>query len=113
MPNSVQSFTPDNLQSDTENVAQLSALARWLGQSLGRELIQVERGGRPEKIKELYDAVYLPRLAALGRQAKRYIVSDDWHILCQPLHADLADTQIHIVVEMLDLIVMALNLPNQ
>jgi hypothetical protein len=55
-------------------------------------------------LKEVYDAVYLPRLVALGYHASRHMESGDWQLLAQPLHPDLAATQIGIVIEMLCLI---------
>jgi hypothetical protein len=63
-------------------------------------------------MKEMYDAVYLPRLIAFSHQAGRYVEYPDWQLLCQPLHPDLAAAQLRIVVELLDLVFAALNPPN-
>jgi hypothetical protein len=93
---------------EPESPAQLSAMASFLCQSLERELLYLA-SGRPvsPQMKEMYDAVYLPRLIAFSHQAGRYVEYPDWQLLCQPLHPDLAASQLRIVVEILDLIVMA------
>jgi hypothetical protein len=100
------------MPSSDEQVARLFALATSLGQSLERERVHVEAGRPASLMKEIYDAVYLPRLIALSLQADRYVEYEDWHLLCQPLHPDLASTQLSVVVELLFFIVLALNPPH-
>ena len=63
-------------------------------------------------MKEVYDVVYLPRLIALSHQTSRYVKFEDWQLLCQPLHSDLADAQLGIVIKLLNSLVMALNSPH-
>jgi hypothetical protein len=96
-----------------EGALQVCTVAAALSQSLERELLRLEAGTATPRLKEVYDVVYLPRLDALIHQAKRHIEFEDWQLLCQPLHPDLADTQLQVVTELLDLIVMALNPPQQ
>jgi hypothetical protein len=69
--------------------------------------VRVEGGYVKPGVKEMYDAVYLPRLITLSHQANRYVQSEDWQLLCQPLHPDLADAQLGIVLELLCFLVMA------
>jgi hypothetical protein len=92
---------------DPENVAQLSTAALMLSQSLERELAHAVGGRVKPGVREVYDVVYLPRLIALSYQAKRYVEFEDWQLLCQPLHPDLADAQLGIVIELLHSLVMA------
>jgi len=91
---------------EPENAAQLSTAAIMLSQSLERELVHVVGGRVKPGVKEVYDAVYLPRLIALSYQANRHVASKDWQLLCQPLHWDLADAQLSIVIELLHALVM-------
>ena len=94
---------------EPENSAKVAALARWLGQSLSRELCRLEGiGPVSPKMKEFYDGVYLPRLIALAKQVDRRVAFEDMPLLYQPLHPDLAATQIRFVLELLELIVKAL-----
>ena len=88
---------------EPENVALLRTVATTLSQCLERELVllRFEGGRTTPQMKEVYDAVYLPRLIALSRQAARCVVFADLQLLCQPLHPDLADTQLRIIVELL------------
>jgi hypothetical protein len=46
---------------DDENVLQLCTVATPLAQSLERELVHTQDGKVRPGVKEVYDAVYLPR----------------------------------------------------
>ena len=94
---------------EPENVAQLSTAAVMLSQCLERELVHVTGGRVKPGVKEVYDVVYLPRLIALSHQASRYVKFDEGQLLCQPLHWDLADAQLGIVIALLNSLVTALN----
>src|SRR5579872_1761701 len=91
----------ETAMTDPENIDEMLSLANSLRQSLERELRQIERCRRPDGIQQIYDLVYLPRLIALSHHANRYVEFEGWQLLCQPLHTDLAETQIRIVIEML------------
>jgi len=93
---------------DREDVLQLCTAATSVSQSLERELLRFDGRLTRPRMKEFYDALYLPRLVALSHQAHHYVPSEDWQLLCQPLHPDLAGTQLRIVIETLYSLVMAL-----
>jgi hypothetical protein len=97
---------------EPEHLGQLFTVALTLSQSLERELRHLEGKRSASRMKEVYDAVYLPRLVAVSHGANRYVESQDWQLLRQPLHPDLADSQIRIVVEMLQRLVMGLSPPR-
>lgn len=95
--------------SEPENIANLCSLANWLVQGLARELLHLGTDNNVTRHqKEVYDELYLPRLIAFSEHAGRHKALDDLQILRQPLHPDLAATQVRIVIELLQLIVMAL-----
>jgi hypothetical protein len=94
--------------SDSENIANLHGLANWLSQSLTRELVRLGGANATPGMKELYDQVYLPRLVTFSEHAGRHRAFEDLQLLRQPLNPDLAATQLRIVIELLQLIVIAL-----
>jgi hypothetical protein len=74
---------------------------------LERELVRIQGGRVKPGVKDMYDAVYLPRLVALSSHAHRYLAPEDRQLLCQPLHEDVADAQLGIIIELLNALVMA------
>lgn len=95
------------LSPDRERALRLCTTANVLAQSLERELIRLDEGFIPHLFQEMYDAVYLPPLSSLSYEATTYMAHEEWRLLCEPLHLDLAETQIRIVLEVLDLLVLA------
>lgn len=93
---------------EPENVARLCTLANWLSQNLARELGYLGGGNATLRQKQFYDEEYLPRLCAFSEHAGRHRAFVDLQLLRQPLHRDLAATQLRIVLELLQLTVMAL-----
>ena len=96
------------MNPERDNVVHLRTLANWLAQSLARELVHLGFATATQRQKEFYDAVYLPRLVAFSEHAGRQFTFEDLALFRQPLHRDLAGTQLRIVLELLELIVMAL-----
>ncbi|HLK63266.1 MAG TPA: hypothetical protein VKU19_07490 [Bryobacteraceae bacterium] len=94
---------------EPESQAQMCTTASVLRQCLERELVHFEDGLPAERIKDIFDAIYLPRLIALSHQANRFVEYQDWQLLCQPLQKDLVATQLLVVTEVLDLIVSIIN----
>jgi hypothetical protein len=92
-----------------ENAARMCATARSLAQILQCEISRLEAGGfATGRVKDIYDQLYLPRLVALAAEADRYLEWPDLALLALPLSRDLAATQLRIVIETMDLLVMAL-----
>ena len=87
---------------EPENVADLCAMASALAQFLKREVVRLDGPAAAARTKLVYDAVYLPLLILLSHYAGRYVESKDWQLLWQPLQEDLADTQLRIVIEILN-----------
>jgi hypothetical protein len=87
---------------EPENVADVCAMALALAQFLNRELVRLDGPAAAARTKLVYDAMYLPLLILLSDYAARYVESEDWQLLCQALQEDLADTQLCIVIEILD-----------
>jgi hypothetical protein len=83
------------------HVEQVRSSASLLLRSLIRELAQLEKGGSVAATQDIYNHVHLGKLVGVARGVGPYLVPDDWEVMCQPLHPDLARTQIQIVIELL------------
>ena len=92
---------------EPENVADVCAMALALAQFLNRELVRLDGPAAAARTKVVYDALHLPLLILLSHHAARYVESEDWQLLCQPLQEDLAGTQLRIVIEILDCLQLA------
>jgi hypothetical protein len=98
--------------TDSENVMRLSTLAHSLAQSLEKELLRIEGGQTRPCVKEMYEAI----IPAQADRAQPTSPAAFCRLRLAPalpaLHQDLAATQLRIVVELLRLIVLALNFPR-
>src|SRR5947209_5276062 len=98
-------------QADPEWPAKSRILASALSVDLKRELVRLEGDQPPWPMKAVYDVVYLPQISALADSLEGRGIPDVM-LLRQRLWEELATTQIHIVLEFLHAVVVALSEKN-
>jgi hypothetical protein len=90
-----------------ENIALFRTSAIALAQDLERELVRLDKGRRFEiPIEHIYNSVYLPSGAAL---ADGLAGIQELQMLRQPMTAELAQTQLRVVLELLYRLVSSLS----
>src|SRR4051812_9020510 len=97
-------------QSDSEWHAKARILASALSVDLKRELFRIEqlRNQPPWPRKAVYDAVYLPRTSELADSVEHRGIADV-NLLREPLWEEFGATQIRIVFEFLEDVVVVLS----
>lgn len=88
--------------------AQIRSTARTLCQCIDRDLAKLDAGMiNAGYLKTIYDKVHLPRLMLLGVIGAQRIEGEEWDVLGEPLHPDLAATQLRIVRELIHRLTVA------